>query len=142
MAADLVTAVRQRAFKSDPGKATVTVAQLNGGSRYNYGHRENQGIMGEADNWIITEEGGDDIELGGLLDELAWEFVAEHHRRQDLIRFRINGTNQNVYNGKSWFCKDAKTDKTDRHCDIFPLPKSALDGNIKLKQNPGYGGAE
>ena len=32
----------------------------------------------------------------------------------------------------------AKTDKTDRHCDIFPLPKSALDGNIKLKQNPGY----
>lgn len=41
-------------------------------------------------------------------------------------------------NGKSWFCKDAKTDKTDRHCDIFPLPKSALDGNIKLKQNPGY----
>ncbi|MDC7189411.1 RagB/SusD family nutrient uptake outer membrane protein, partial [Phocaeicola vulgatus] len=142
VAADLVTAVRQRAFKSDPGKATVTVAQLKGGSRYNYGHRENQGIMGEADNWIITEEGGDDIELGGLLDELAWEFVAEHHRRQDLIRFRINGTNQNVYNGKSWFCKDAKTDKTDRHCDIFPLPKSALDGNIKLKQNPGYGGAE
>ena len=138
VAADLVTAVRQRAFKSDPGKATVTVAQLKGGSRYNYGHRENQGIMGEADNWIITEEGGDDIELGGLLDELAWEFVAEHHRRQDLIRFRINGTNQNVYNGKSWFCKDAKTDKTDRHCDIFPLPKSALDGNIKLKQNPGY----
>ena len=39
-------------------------------------------------NWIITEEGGDDIELGGLLDELAWEFVAEHHRRQDLIRDR------------------------------------------------------
>ncbi len=83
-AADLVTAVRQRAFKSDPGKATVTVAQLKGGSRYNYGHRENQGIMGEAENWIITEEGGDDIELGGLLDELAWEFVAEHHRCQDV----------------------------------------------------------
>ena len=55
VAADLVTAVRQRAFKSDPGKATVTVAQLKGCSRYNYGHRENQGIMGEADNWIITE---------------------------------------------------------------------------------------
>ena len=50
----------------------------------------------------------------------------------------VNGTYQNVYIGKAWFCKDAKTDKTDRHCDIFPLPKSALDGNIKLKQNPGY----
>ena len=34
VAADLVTAVRQRAFKSDPGKATVTVAQFKGGSRY------------------------------------------------------------------------------------------------------------
>ena len=142
MAADLVSGVRQRAVKAGPGKAPVTVAQVEGVSRYNYGHRENPGIIGEADNWIITEEGGDDIELGGLLDELAWEFVAEHHRRQDLIRFRINGTNQNVYNGNSWFSKDAKTDQTDRHCDIFPLPKAALDGNIKLKQDPGDGSAE
>ena len=93
----------------------------------------------EEDIWITTNEGGNDIELGGLLDELAWEFVAEAHRRQDLIRFRIKGTNQNVYNGKSWFCKDAQTDITDRHCDIFPIPKTALDGNMKLIQNPGYG---
>lgn len=138
-AADLVTAVRQRAFKNNPAKATRTVAQLKGGSVYAYGYRENQGKMGEDDVWITTNEGGADIELGGLLDDLAWEFVAEHHRRQDLIRFRINGKNQNVYNGKSWFCKKAKTDVTDNHCDIFPLPKAFLDGNIKLKQNPGYG---
>lgn len=135
-AANLVTKVRQRAFKTNLDKAVRTVAQLKGGSRYAYGHRENQGKMGEADNWVITNEGGSDIELGGLLDEYAWEFVAEAHRRQDLIRFRINGSNQNVYNGKSWFCKDAATDK---HCDIFPIPKVALDGNMKLKQNPGYG---
>ena len=61
--------------------------------------------MGEADNWIITEEGGDDIELGGLLDELAWEFVAEHHRRQDLIRFRINGTNRMYIMASHGFAK-------------------------------------
>ena len=138
-AADLVTQVRQRAFKNNPSKATRTVEQLKGGSVYAYGYRENQGKMGESDKWVTTEEGGNDIELGGLLDDLAWEFVAEHHRRQDLIRFRIKGKNQNVYNGKSWFCKKAKTDASDNHCDIFPIPKDFMDGNIKLKQNPGYG---
>lgn len=137
-AADLVTAVRQRAFKDNPAKAVRTVAQLKGGSVYEYGYRENQGKMGEEDIWITTNEGGEDIELGGLLDDLAWEFVAEHHRRQDLIRFRINGSNQNVYNGKSWFSKRAKTDPTDNHCDIFPIHKTFLDGNPKLVQNPGY----
>jgi hypothetical protein len=137
-AANLVTQVRQRAFKNNPEKAVRTVAQLKGGSVYSYGHRENQGKMGESDIWITTTEGGADIELGGLLDDLAWEFVAEHHRRQDLIRFRINGKNQNVYNGKSWFCKNAITDVTDNHCDIFPIPKAFMDGNPKLVQNPGY----
>jgi len=137
-AANLVTQVRQRAFKNNPEKAVRTVAQLKGGSVYNYGHRENQGKMGVSDIWITTTEGGSDIELGGLLDDLAWEFVAEHHRRQDLIRFRITGKNQNVYNGKSWFCKNAKTDVTDNHCDIFPIHKNFMDGNPKLVQNPGF----
>lgn len=138
-AADLVTQVRQRAFKNNPEKAVRTVQQLKAGSVYAYGYRENQGKMGEEDKWITTTEGGEDIELGGLLDDLAWEFVAEHHRRQDLIRFRINGKNQSVYNGKSWFCKRAETDVADIHCNIFPLPKGAMDGNMKLKQNLGYG---
>lgn len=136
-AADLVTQVRQRNFKGNPAKATRTAEQLKGGSVYKYGHRENRGEMGGQDDWLITNEGGDDIILGGLLDELAWEFVCEHHRRQDLIRFQMtNG--QNVYNGKSWFCKDRQTNVMDRHNDIFPIPKSALDGNMKLKQNPGF----
>ena len=133
-AADLVSKVRARCF-DDESKATVTASYLKGGSKYNYGHRENQGKQGEDDVWVITEEGGADIEFGGLLDELAREFVCEAHRRDDLIRFKINGSNLNVWNGKSWFCKDATT---DRHQDIFPIPKSALDGNIKLVQNPGY----
>ena len=136
-AASLVTQVRQRAFKGNPDKATRTVTQLKGGSVYSYGHRENIAQQDEADNWVTTTEGGSDIELGGLLDDLGWEFLAEHHRRQDLIRFRLT-SGQNVYNGKSWFCKDAKTDPTDKHCDIFPIPKSIMDGNINLVQNPGY----
>ncbi|MCG6188628.1 RagB/SusD family nutrient uptake outer membrane protein [Maribellus maritimus] len=138
IAADLVTQVRQRAFKDNPTKAIRTVDQLKGGSVYEYGHRENKGTMGGEDNWIITHEGGDDIELGGLLDDLAWEFVAEHHRRQDLIRFRLTGKNQNVYNGKSWFCKDAKEVETDIHCNIFPIFQEVLDGNSNLVQNPGF----
>ena len=36
-----------------------------------------------------------------LLDEYAKEFVCEAHRRDDLIRFNVKGTNMNVYNGKS-----------------------------------------
>jgi hypothetical protein len=136
-AADLITAVRKRDFKSDSSQATITVDQLKGGSNYDYGHRENQGVQGGPDKWIVTHEGGQDIEFGGLLDEYAKEFVCEAHRRDDLIRFNVKGTNMNVYNGKSWFCKDAVK---DRYCDIFPIPKEALDGNSKLKQNPDYDG--
>ncbi len=136
LAAELVSQVRARNFKSAPEKAIVTAATLKGGSKYNYGHRENQGELGGEDIWVVNYQGGDDIEFGGLLDELAREFVCEAHRRDDIIRFNIKGTNMNVYCGKSWFCKDPEP---DRHTDIFPIPKDALDGNPKLKQNPGYG---
>lgn len=138
-AADLVTQVRARNFKSNLAKAVRTVAQLKGGSNYPYGHRENRNEMGKNDPAKIFNEieGGADIELGGLLDERAWEFVGEYVRRQDLIRFKMtNG--QNVYNGKSWFCKPRVTDVSDNHLNIFPIPKEAIEGNVKLKQNPGY----
>ena len=118
-------------------KATRTVAQLKGGSTYDYGHREYQceGFANwDRSSYVFTEEGGDDIILGGLLDDLGWEFVGEHHRRQDLIRFRMQD-GRNVFNGKSWFCKDATT---ETHWDYFPIPKSALDANLNLKQNEGY----
>jgi hypothetical protein len=141
-AADIVTMIRQRAFKSNPAKATRTVADLKGGSVYDYGLRETQGELDSDKNLINvvnteTHEGGADIILGGLLDDLAWEFVYEHHRRQDLIRFKMtNGCN--VFNGKSWFGKSAYTNPTDHHFDIFPILQDNLDANPKLKQNPGY----
>ena len=136
VAADLITQVRQRSFDS-VAKATRTVAQLKGGSVYDYGHREYTGegyANWDRSTYVYTEEGGDDIILGGLLDDLGWEFVGEHHRRQDLIRFKMQD-GRNVFNGKSWFCKDATT---ETHWDYFPIPKTALDANINLVQNEGY----
>jgi len=135
-AADLITEVRMRSFDS-PEKARRTIEDLKGGSVYDYGHREYT-CVGAA-NWdpasfIATYEGGDDIILGGLLDDLAWEFVGEHHRRQDLIRFRMTD-GRNVFNGKSWFCKDA-THET--HWDYFPISRQALQANILLEQSEGY----
>jgi starch-binding outer membrane protein, SusD/RagB family len=136
VAADLITEVRSRSFES-AADAVRTVAQLKGGSRYDYGHREytSEGFANfDPAYYIVTNEGGADIELGGLLDDLAWEFVGEHHRRQDLIRFKMSD-GRNVFNGKSWFCKDATT---ETHWDYFPIPKAAIDANISLKQNEGY----
>ncbi|WP_297094583.1 RagB/SusD family nutrient uptake outer membrane protein [uncultured Draconibacterium sp.] len=138
-AADLITEVRSRSFDSAQG-AVRTVADLKGGSIYDYGHREytSEGFANyDPASYIVTIEGGDDIELGGLLDDLAWEFAGEHHRRQDLVRFKMSD-GRNVFNGKSWFCKDATT---ETHWDYFPIPKAALDANISLVQNDGYQGA-
>lgn len=133
-AADLITQVRTRSFDS-ASKATRTVAQLKGGSQYSYGHREYTSVgYNDWTTYVATVEGGADIELGGLLDDLGWEFVGEHHRRQDLIRFKMSD-GRNVFNGKSWFCKDATT---ETHWDYFPIPKFAIDANINLVQNEGY----
>ncbi len=139
-AAQLVSQVRARAFDS-VAKATRTVSELEGGSVYDYGHREYtcEGYANwDPSSYVYTQEGGDDIELGGLLDDLGWEFVGEMHRRQDLIRFKMKD-GRSVFTGKSWFCKDAQT---DNHWEIFAIPYLYMSGNMKLKQNPGYAGAE
>lgn len=136
IAADLITDIRLRSVES-AAKATRTIAQLKGGSIYDYGHREytSEGFANwDSASYVVTNEGGADIELGGLLDDLGWEFVGEHHRRQDLIRFKM-ADGRNVFNGKSWFCKDATT---ETHWNYFPIPKSAIDANISLIQNEGY----
>lgn len=141
VAAQLITDVRKRSFKKSPSKATRTVADLEGASVYDYGHREWTSVGAknfDPTSFVATYEGGADIELGGLLDDLAWEFVGEHHRRQDLIRFRLTSKDMNVFNGKSWFCKDAETDPTDIHKNIYPIWQSFVESNIKIQQNPGY----
>jgi starch-binding outer membrane protein, SusD/RagB family len=135
-AADLVSEVRERSFPTNTAKAVRTIADLEGGSVYNYGLRET--LADGTQNF--TTEGGADIELGGLLDDLAWEFVGEHHRRQDLIRFRLKNGSRNVYNGKSRFCYDASSvpASEDVYKNAFPIFQYWLDSNVKLVQNPGY----
>lgn len=145
VAAGLVTDIRKRSFPNAIAKANRTVADLEGGSVYAYGHEEYKGTPDANGNVTFTDwsgkvskhEGGDDIELGGLLDDLGWEFCCELHRRQDLRRFKT-GDGRSVWNGKSWFCKDATNETT---YDVFSIPESAMKANSKLKQNPGYAGA-
>ncbi len=140
-AADLVTMVRRRAF-SDSSKATVTAAQLKAGSVYEYGHDEYTTSASTADegcvDWtthVTTYEGGADIEFGGLFDEYGWEFAGEMQRRTHMRRFTLTGGG-NVYNRKSYFCKDGTASEDYR--DFFPIPEDAIKSNIKLVQNPGY----
>lgn len=117
-AAGIVSEVRKRDFV-DPEKAKVTAAEITSGSKYRYGTY--------AAGTVTNLEGGADITYGRFLDELAWEFVGEAHRRQDLIRF-------GVFTSKSWLSHTPK----DAHVNIFPIPFSAMNTNAKLKQNPGY----
>ena len=138
-AAQLVSEVRKRNFAS-ANKATRTAADLRGASVYAYGHEEyttsDENGYNDWSNKISTNEGGADIELGGLLDDLGWEFCGEMHRRQDLRRFRLTSADANVWNGKSWFCKDANLSNTTY--DWYCIPSDAMKANIKLKQNTGY----
>lgn len=118
-AAAIVTTVRARAFaETDPSKATVTGAELLGGSTYAYG----------LDNHLTTTvEGGADITYGRFLDELGWEFNQEGRRRQDMIRF-------NAFTTKSWLSHSPN----GNHRILFPIPTNELNTNPKLTQNPGY----
>jgi len=119
-AAVIVTEVRKRAFKNNPAKAIVTGADLAKGSSYNYGYQA-------ADGSITERQGGEDIKFGRFFDELGWEFAAEAHRRQDMIRF-------GVYETKKWFNHRPQTSQRA----LFPIPQNELDKNTNLKQNPGY----
>lgn len=122
-AATIVTQVRQRAFAStNPAKATVTGAQLQAGSSYNYGFYN-------ANETVSEVQGGADIPYGRMLDELGWEFAAEGRRRMDLIRF-------GVYHRKIWFNHRPKADGKTRA--LFPIPQLELDKNPNLQQNADY----
>lgn len=117
-AAAIVTQVRARNFKSNPGKAIVTGEELLGGSTYDYGLR----------NHIeSTIEGGDDIQYGRFLDELGWEFCQEGRRRTDMIRF-------GAFTEKSWLSHSPNGD----YRTLFPIPVGEIQKNSNLTQNLGY----
>jgi starch-binding outer membrane protein, SusD/RagB family len=127
-AAALVTQVRARNFTgAAAGKATVTGAELTQGSRYNYGWYDQDGVVKTGAGGTPVQNGGADIQYGRFLDELGWEFAAEGHRRQQLIRF-------GVFTTKAWF----NHRPNGGHRTLFAIPNSVLQTNRKLKQNPGY----
>jgi len=117
-AAAIVTQVRQRAFKSNPAKATVTGADLVKGSSYDYGLRN---------HLTTTTEGGNDIVFGRFLDELGWEFNQEARRRTDMIRF-------GAFTKKSWLSHSPNGD----YRALFPIPRTEIAKNSNLIQNSGY----
>lgn len=117
-AAAIVTQVRARNFKSNPAKATVTGADLQKGSNYDYGLRN---------HITSTKEGGADIQFGRFLDELGWEFNQEARRRTDMIRF-------GAFTKKSWLSHSPNGD----YRALYPIPGTEIAKNSNLKQNPGY----
>ena len=117
-AAVLVSAIRVRSFPGNAAKATVTAAQLQAGSAYDYGRRDYK---------VTTYEGGADVIFGRFFDELGWEFNQEPHRRQDMLRFGI-------FTKKSWLSHTPTGD----YRNLMPIPAGVLATNPKLKQNTGY----
>lgn len=71
-------------------------------------------------------DGFDALTADNILAERGRELAFEVHRRTDLIRF-------GKYNDPWW----AKP-QTPPHVRIFPIPRTALDANQNLAQNPGY----
>ncbi len=120
-AGDLVTRVRERAFKEAPAKAKVTDAQLKENSVYQYGYYTSE--------YGKTKDPGDQtpVKLGRLYDEYGWEFAWEMGTRTRMIRF---GT----YTTKSW----ASHKPQGAYRTLFPIPESAITPNPKLEQNPNY----
>lgn len=113
-AAQLVTTVRQRAFKANPDMATVTGDQLMANSSYKYGYVENYKVVDFGDTSPVM--------FGRMLDELGWEFAWEAHRRRDDIRF-------GVFTKKSWLSHKPNGDERIK----FLIPQQAVNSNPNLK---------
>lgn len=65
-----------------------------------------------------------------MVDEWGREFIGEGLRRQILSRY-------GMYTKGSWWDKNPDIDD---HYQWLPLPRTALQTNKNLKQNPGYAG--
>jgi hypothetical protein len=74
--------------------------------------------------------------LGGeLFNEIGREMFAEHHRRQDLIRWGLYDELE------KWilpYYNPGDVIKKGAHLTIFPIHKDKIAANPNLEQNPGY----
>jgi hypothetical protein len=72
-------------------------------------------------------DGFTEVTFENLLEERGRELFCEGHRRSDMIRF-------GVYRDARW----EKPDVSPEYVTLWPIPKSKLDVNENLDQNPGY----
>lgn len=70
--------------------------------------------------------------LQEILDERGREFLDEHWRRNDMIRF---GTWESEFGFHRQGFPNARFDKT---CRVFPIPTGVMNSNSNWQQNPGY----
>ncbi|RWW93834.1 RagB/SusD family nutrient uptake outer membrane protein [Flavobacterium cerinum] len=89
-------------------------------------------IRGRAHTTLI---GASDLTLDFILDERARELNFEGHRRTDLIRFGKFTGSSYLWPWKGNTLDGASIPDT---YSVFPIPQSALQANLNLKQNPGY----
>jgi len=75
------------------------------------------------------------LTLQFILDERGRELLWEAHRRSDLIRFGVFTGGTYLW---AWKGGVLAGTSTDDHLNLYPIPASALAGNPKLTQNPGY----
>ncbi len=118
-AADIVTEVRRRAFKSVPSKAIVSGSDLLKPSTYIYGTVS--GSILKPQGIILPEK------YGRFYDELGYEFAGEGSRRRDMIRF-------GHFTKAQWLSHTPNGDFRT----VFPIPQPAINANPKLEQNSNY----
>ena len=102
------------------GDVTGAATLLNSVRKRNYPEENYAEVLYAPEGNVVLNE-------KEMLDEWGREFFAESRRRIDLIRF-----------GKftsPWWDKQADA---DRHTEIFPIMRKALNTNPALVQNPGY----
>ncbi len=87
-------------------------------------------MIGDAELQKIRTRAGlaplqmSDLTNSEFLNELGREFAWEGHRRQDMIRF-------GVFGNAGW-----NKPVSGANAKLFPIPKSVLDANSNLVQNP------
>lgn len=98
------------------GNKTEAAKLLDDVRQRNYPQAEWSAYSYEANPAMLTDQ--------EFIDEWGREFLGEHRRRTDLIRWNRFGD--------AWWDKDV--DKTDKEYTIFPIPSKALSANPLLEQ--------
>lgn len=90
-----------------------------------------QSLFNQIRDYVHAPELNKDPNLQEILDERGREFLDEHWRRNDLIRF---GDFE-----RDWgFKYDYNPDAANPQYRLLPLARDVLNANVNWKQNPGY----